>query len=346
LASEDQADVPRTVIVKSHAPAELPDGGVREPAALEMLRDLGVRVAPALLAVSSDPPLVVLEDLRASVGSVSLADLLLDRDPGPATSGLMSWAEALAELHSATATVGAESIFAEHLHAHAARLGQPVPPAGAGSGLDRACTSLRESLPLIGTEASTAALDELLSIDSLMQGGDSAAALTPADACPDNNAIGAERTVLFDFEGAEVRHVAWDAAYLVVPWPSCWCSWEMPAAASVPALARWRELVAPAMPHVATTAFDEDLAAASIGWAVRSVAWFLRMAVHPPAARGSERERRIVAPVRPLVQNRLRLVVERADPRLPALGELCTQMLAACIEAWGEAPLEKAPAFR
>src|SRR5439155_252120 len=34
--------------------------------------------------------------------------------------------------------------------------------------------------------------------------------------------------VPIDFEGAEWRHVAWDVAYLTVPWPSCWCSWRIP----------------------------------------------------------------------------------------------------------------------
>jgi hypothetical protein len=297
LSGGDPDVVPRTVIIKSHVPAELADGGIREPAALEMLGELGVGVAPALLAVSSVPPLVVIEDLRASVGSVSLADLLLDRDPNAAAAGLMSWAEAMAALHgAAAATSGAEDMFTRFLQAHAARLGQPAPPAAAGQGLDNACSSLRESLPLLGIEPSAAAIDELLALDQLLQGGQAASVLTPADACPDNNAIGAERTVLFDFEGAEVRHVAWDAAYLVVPWPSCWCAWEMPSEVSRPALGRWRKLVAPSIPHVASAGFDEDLAAASIGWALRSIAWFLRMAVNPPPRRGSERERRIVAP--------------------------------------------------
>ena len=36
------------------------------------------------------------------------------------------------------------------------------------------------------------------------------------------------RLVLLDFEGAEWRHVAWDLAYLRVPWPTCWCSWRLP----------------------------------------------------------------------------------------------------------------------
>ena len=53
-------------------------------------------------------------------------------------------------------------------------------------------------------------------------------ALSPADACPDNNLLTDRRLRLIDFEWSEVRHPAWDAAYLAVPWPTCWCSWRIP----------------------------------------------------------------------------------------------------------------------
>ena len=53
-------------------------------------------------------------------------------------------------------------------------------------------------------------------VDSLV-----AEALTPADACPDNNVLIGRRRVLIDFEGAQWRHLAWDVAYLFVPWPTC-----------------------------------------------------------------------------------------------------------------------------
>jgi hypothetical protein len=52
-------------------------------------------------------------------------------------------------------------------------------------------------------------------------------ALWPCDACPDNNVRNDSGELsLVDFEGAAFRHVAWDVAYLTVPWPSCWCCWR------------------------------------------------------------------------------------------------------------------------
>ena len=65
-------------------------------------------------------------------------------------------------------------------------------------------------------------------------------ALSPADACPDNNLLLADGCRLIDFEWAEVRHPAWDAAYLAVPWPTCWCSWRIPDATAARALDAYR----------------------------------------------------------------------------------------------------------
>ena len=54
-------------------------------------------------------------------------------------------------------------------------------------------------------------------------------AFTPGDTCPDNDVQVADGLVLIDFEDAQWRHVVWDVAYLTVPFPSCWCSWRLPA---------------------------------------------------------------------------------------------------------------------
>ena len=74
--------------------------------------------------------------------------------------------------------------------------------------------------------------------------------LTPGDACPDNNLLTADGALLIDFEFAEVRHPAWDVAYLRVPWPTCWCSWRLPTAVADRAVARYVERVAPSVPYV------------------------------------------------------------------------------------------------
>ena len=87
-------------------------------------------------------------------------------------------------------------------------------------------------------------------LSSLLGGGPGVRALTPSDACPDNNVLRGGDLVLVDFEGAQVRHVAWDVAYLRVPWPSCWCSWRLPEDLAARAHGVWTEQVAVVAPYV------------------------------------------------------------------------------------------------
>jgi hypothetical protein len=205
--------------------------------------------------------------------------------------------------------------------------------------LAEAATALTEQLPALDVHPEPGALHELRSVDELLGGGAAARALTPSDACPDNNAFTAQGLVLLDFESAQWRHVAWDAAYLLVPWPSCWCSWDLPADVSAAGLAAWRAAVA--LPYAGTAAFEDDLRAARIGWAFISLAWFVAGALAGDAPIDREAPSR-----RAMITHRLRRVVHEPDPRLPGLTSLAAQALAAAEQAWGSHPLALAPAFR
>jgi hypothetical protein len=167
-------------------------------------------------------------------------------------------------------------------------------------------------------------------------------ALTPADACPDNNVMTPAGLVLLDFEQATTRHVAWDAAYLVLPWPSCWCAWGMPAEIAEAALARWRAVVAASIPVVATPTFDRDLDIAVAAWAFLSSAWFLPRAIanEDPfgrAVRGPTR--------RSAIRHRMRLAAQRRAV-MPALADLADEVLTATAAPWGDPRLPNAPAYR
>src|SRR5664279_1384686 len=109
--------------------------------------------------------------------------------------------------------------------------------------------------------------------------GSGAAAISPADACPDNNVRVGDRLHLVDFEGAQWRHVAWDVAYLSVPWPSCWCSWRLPGELAERAIERYRATIERDLPYVRTPDFRRDIAAAAVGWALVSTSWFLSEAL-------------------------------------------------------------------
>ena len=60
--------------------------------------------------------------------------------------------------------------------------------------------------------------------------------LVYSEACPDNVRLLADGARIFDFETSGWGTVALDAAYLLAPFPSCWCFAGLPATAAAPAL--------------------------------------------------------------------------------------------------------------
>ena len=148
--------------------------------------------------------------------------------------------------------------------------------------------------------------------------------------------------VLIDFEEAEWRPIAWDVSYLTVPWPSCWCSFLLPADVTRQALARYRATIAGRLPYVDTPAFDHDVALATTGWGFVSVSWFLG------AALGKDRPLHQLAADLPTRRAVIlhRLGDARNATALPVLAEFAARLRAELVLRWGEVPLEPAPAFR
>ena len=171
--------------------------------------------------------------------------------------------------------------------------------------LDRAAADLADLLPRLGITPSAAALAEVRHLQDGFGGDDRCWALTPGDTCPDNNVLTDAGVVLFDFEGAAIRHVAWDAAYLRVPWPSCWCAWRLPEDVAGRALERWRAAVVGTVPYVGTPSFEADLERAESGWAAVSTGWFLAGALEGDDVPGGEAGRRVAPGRRALILNRL-----------------------------------------
>jgi hypothetical protein len=321
---------PATVIVKSYEPGFV-DRWATESAALTVLAGRGLPV-PDLIAVVDDPPLVVLEDVG---DGPSLADALLGDRPAAATARVNAWVDALATVHVATA--GDASRFATALRSDPSTVDSM--PGLLADATDR----LGEQLPRLGIAPGERAMAELRSATAGL--GPGAEALTPADACPDNNVSTPSGLVLLDFEQATVRHVAWDAAYLVVPWPSCWCCWDMPGPVAEAALARWRAALAPSFPVVASASFDRDLDVAVAAWAFLSTAWFLAGAIEEEAEPPGGQQRGPAPTRRAVIRHRLRLAARRRAA-VPGLADLAREVLAATAERWGDPPLDYAPAYR
>lgn len=320
---------PETLIVKRYAAAA--EGWAREIAALSVV-PTGAP-SPRLVAFARSPALVVMTDAGAGP---SVADALLSGTPAEATAALEGFADALADFH--LATLGVSRAFAAELTARAG--GSVSGPsmtglaARAASGLATWCERLGVAVPHGALPALTALPDRV--------GAQGPSSLTPADACPDNNVRTDDGYLLIDFEEAQWRPVAWDAAYLTVPWPSCWCSFRIPDAVAGQALARYRNAVAAALPYAATPEFAGDVAVATTGWALITTSWFIGNALgtDPPQREGADG----LPTRRARILHRLAGVCETGVA--PELTTLAGRLRAELVRRWGEVPLEYAPAFR
>jgi hypothetical protein len=339
LRSGDRAEVQRvharwpdapatTVIVKTFADAG--ESWAREVAALSCVPDGAP--TPRLIAAGARPAIAVMTD--AGDGP-SVADALLGDNPAAGTEAVLAWAAAVGTLHRAT--LGVRDAFRAALRARSgelmlgeSRMSLVVDEAAAA--LDELCMRLDVRVP----SGALAALRELA------RGlGHEIAALSPHDACPDNNVRTARGLVLVDFEGAQWRHVAWDVAYLTVPWPSCSCSWRTPGDVVERAIERYRASVEAELPYVRTARFRDDVAAASVTWT------FVATARQLPSALGDDAPPRHPARLAPsrraLILHRLRQA--RHFDQQPALAELATRLRAVLVAQWGDVPLGLAPAF-
>jgi hypothetical protein len=317
-----------TVIVKRFTAGR--EGFAREAAALSVMPPEAP--TPRLLGESTQPPAVVLSD--AGTGR-SVADDLLGADPAVARVGLLSWAQAIARLHDCTAGHG--DAFRVAL---AARTDQPV--ATLAAEIEQAITALDEHCAKLGVRVPTGAWDDLRGLHARLHGGP--AVLSPGDTCPDNNVATPSGRILIDFEAAQWQHPAWDVAYLSVPWPSCWCSWQLPLDACEDALRQYQQTST--LPWAASPGFRGDVEAAAVAWAIITTAWFLPRALadDPPLAD----PRKLMPTRRSQILNRLRLAASRHPqdgPELAELGALATGLRDTLANQWGEQPLPYAPAF-
>jgi hypothetical protein len=315
-----------TVIVKRFASAD-DEWFMREAAALA--------VCPAhaptaqIVVENSDPPLVVMTDLGTGP---SVADALRGADPQVAAEAVRQWAVAMGRLHRSTLSRRERFRAALGQRCGELLLGESRMSLAADEAahlLDRHCVALDVTVPPHG-------LQELRELPRLLS-ADGAAAISPDDACPEDNVWVGDRLILVDFEGAQWRHVAWDVAYLTVPWPSCRCSWRMPSDVAARALESYRAELEDELPYVREAQFRTDVSAAALGWSLISTAWYLASALtnEPPD---------------PATPSRRALILHRLDgarraAALPAAAELADRLRTELVSRWGEVPLGYAPAF-
>jgi hypothetical protein len=318
-----------SVVVKHFVTAG--EGWAREAAALATIADDGA--APRVVAAGTDPPLLVLTDLGTGR---NVADALLADDPEAAGAAVRGWAEAIASLHRAT--LSSRARFRAELALRAGDL--PIADHVMSTVVDEASGLLENHCARLGVAVPHGALTELRQIPRELR-ADEHSALSPSDACPDDNVGIGEHFALVDFEAAQWRHIAWDVAYLTVPWPTCWCSWRMPGDVVERAVERYRATIEDALPYVRTADFRHDVATAALGWELVSTAWLLpdALADDPPATDPSKQ----TPTRRAMILQRLG-AARRADHHA-AVAALADRLRAELVHRWGEVPLAYAPAF-
>jgi len=294
---------------------------IRESAALSMVGD--DLTAPRVIAAGERT--VLMSDLG---GGHSVADSLMGTDAEAATADVMRWVAAVAAIHRNTA--GRRDAFVA---------GLAGPDTIAVSPHAESARDLASLSGALGVTDDHGGLDEAAeAINRLDVDTRDTHALTPADACPDNNVMVGDRLALIDFEGAQWRHLAWDVAYLRVPWPTCWCSWSIPDDLAAAAITRYRDLAAPAFPYVATPDFERDVEVAAVLWCLMSVSWYLAEALKNDTTLGDGPRRRGI------IQQRLRICAGQSH--LPRIASFAKHLHEASIAAWGSHEVLLARAFR
>jgi len=332
-----------TVVVKCYPPGgEGPASYTAEAAGLAFTADL--EVGPQLLATDPAARLIVMSDL----GDLpSLADLLLGDDGPLARAALLGWTRACAGL--AVRTAGREAELDRLTAVHA-------PPAGAaGQQLSGWLERRIWQLPALLRELSLdppPGLDQDLAALTLALRPGRLAVFSPGDICPDNNLLTGDNLVtghgvrFIDFESAEYHCVFLDAAYLRMPFSSCWCVFRLPGDLADEAESVYRDTVGEVYPELADDAiWQPGLRAAAAAWTVHAMTYLLDKSVIADGLMMADG--RAAPTARQLLRYRWRRLHAElaAAGELPAIASLAEGLLDA-TEHWQVPDLPPYPAFR
>jgi hypothetical protein len=169
---------------------------------------------------------------------------------------------------------------------------------------------------------------------------------SPGDICPDNNLITADGVRFVDFESAGFHSVFLDAAYLRMPFSSCWCVLRMPAWLTAAGEKAYRAEVAAVFGDLKSDAvWEAGLLRARAAWTLHAMSYLLDRAVR---SEESMNEPVAAAPGRrQLLRYRWQMLADAlsAADEMPALRELMSGLLAA-TEHWQAPGLPLYPALR
>ena len=257
LAGDD-----RTVVLKRPREDNFGDrtrGFDAEVAALEFLNPMETPVAPRLLGADVGAGILIMEDLGP--GS-SLADSLLGSDRGRAEADLIGYARALAAMHAWS--VGRSGEYGELRARLAGSASVEIAPDWM-----HAITRSKERFLAMAAQLGLATDGADREIDTLVTllAGAGYVGLVHSDLCPDNTHIADGSCRIIDFETSGWGPIALDAAYLLAPFPSCWCFARLPAETAGPALLAYQDEAAKAGLDLGPD-WETALTAALAGWVV------------------------------------------------------------------------------
>ena len=323
-----------TVVVKGYPRSgEGPDSFAAEAAGLEVATGSGL--TPDLLAADAGRLVLVMADLGSGP---SMADVLLGQSAADARAAVLSWAGVCGELSAVT--IGRR----DELPSLTARYSAGAPGAPFTDTLADSVLRASDRAALLGVAAPAGLAAELVTVASSVRSGQFGV-FTPGDLCPDNNLLTPAGVRLMDFEAAGIYPAFLDAAYIRMPFSTCWCVFRLPADLSQAAEARYRAAVCAAWPELADDAvWQPGLRRGIAAWTLNSMGWLLRRSIagDPPldAERTSPRSRQLMRHRWQVLADEL----EAADD-LPSLAALARSLLSATA-GWQADELPLYPAFR
>ena len=279
-------DGQRTVIVKAYPPGPDGDNGFAAEAAGLALAS-GSGLAPELLAADQNSLTVVMSDLGRAP---SLADALLGTGRDQAAEALLDWAEACGSL--AVAVAGREREFARLRRQYAG--GEP--DGSFWAGLRQRVLGVAERAALAGVATSDGLAAELAEVAAAVTRTD-CLVFSPGDICPDNNLLTPGGIRFIDFEESGYHPAFLDAAYLRMPFSTCWCAFRLPLGLRDAAEERYRSQVARIWPQLADDGtWQQGMRRAVAAWSLNSMWWLLGQAL---ASDASLQPRRHGSPAHP-----------------------------------------------
>ncbi len=323
-----------TVIVKAYPlTAAGASSFAAEAAALEIASGSGL--TPDLLAVDADLQALVMADLGAGG---NLADALLGDSAEMATAALLAWAVACGRL-----SVAADARRAAFEAAQARYLAGRPDERHAAALPDRVLAAPAQAAevgvaPAAGLDAELAQIVAAVTTDRY-------AVFSPGDVCPDNNLLTSDGIRFLDFEEAGFHSALLSAAYIRMPFSTCWCVFRFPPDLAAAAEAAYRSHVSLARPELADDGvWAPGLRLAVAAWTLSATSWLLRRSLPADVPMNPEAE----SPhARQLMRYRWQVLATELEPtgELPAVAELMRSLLAATV-SWQAPELPLYPAFR